>query len=264
MPINLHQVSSYIKHFFSAKRNGHGIHSPFAYQLCEEVFYNTHVFYDFKQLNAIRSGLLMNETVLQIKDFGAGSKTFKSNSRQIKDIATKGISTSLQSELLYKLMNFLKCQSAVELGTSLGLNTLYLAKVNKEASIISIEGSKELFEFAQQLATKSGSKNIQFINGVFEEAFPKVLNDLKRLDLLYVDGNHTYEATLNYFKQALEKKQNDSVFIFDDIYWSKDMTRAWKEIKDHPSVKLSIDTFYFGMVFFKEEFKEKVDLRFYL
>jgi len=91
-----------------------------------------------------------------------------------------------------------------------------------------------------------------------------VLDELTTVDLLYLDGNHTYAATKDYFTMALEKKNNASVFIFDDIYWSKGMTEAWNEIKKHPSVTLSIDTFYFGMVFFKEEIKEKLDLKFYL
>ena len=264
MIINAHQVKNFIRHFFTAKRNENGIHSPFAYALCEEVFYNTNTFYDFKYLDDIRDNLLTNETELEIEDFGAGSKTFKNNTRKIKDIAAKGISTKKQSEVLYKLMNFLKCSNALELGTSLGLNTLYLAKVNKENTLISIEGSKELFTFASNLAEKNRAPNIRFIHSVFKDALPLVLDELTTVDLLYLDGNHTYAATKDYFTMALEKKNNASVFIFDDIYWSKGMTEAWNEIKKHPSVTLSIDTFYFGMVFFKEEIKEKLDLKFYL
>jgi predicted O-methyltransferase YrrM len=264
MTINLHQIKHFIKHFFTAKRKGHGIHSPFAYQLCEDVFYNTNTFYDFKILNDLRKTLLANELEIEIEDFGAGSKTFKTNKRKIKEIAEKGISTRDQSELLYKLINFLKCKNVIELGTSLGLNTLYLAKANKEATISSIEGSLSLFDFAAQLAKKNGVQNARFIHSVFDVALPEIFHEMKWLDLFYVDGNHTYAATCHYFKMALEKKHPDSVFIFDDIYWSKDMTRAWEEIKQHPSVSLSIDTFYFGMVFFKEEIKEKVDLKFYL
>ena len=264
MTINGHQVKYFIKHFFSAKRNGHGIHSPFAYQLCEEVFYNSEAFYDFKPLSALRNTLLANETEIKIEDFGAGSKTFKSNRRKVKDIAAKGISTTQQSELLYRLMNFLKCRNAIELGTSLGLNTLYMARVNKNTPVISIEGSRELFEFAEKLAKNQKVNNIQFMHSVFEEGFPKALNTLQELDLLYIDGNHTCEATLHYFELALAKKHKDSVFIFDDIYWSPGMTEAWEKIKKHPDVSLSIDTFYSGLVFFKEEFKEKVDLKFYI
>lgn len=264
MTINLHQLKYYLKHFVLAKRNGHGIHSPFAYRLCEEVFYNNELFHDFEELSGIRGELLENETILEIQDFGAGSKTFRTNNRKVKDIALKGISSEHQSELLYRLMNFLNCRNALELGTSLGLNTLYLAKVRKDATIISIEGSRALYEFAGGLSKKNEVNNIRFLNGTFEKALPEVLAGLAQLDLLYIDGNHTYEATLDYFHQALLKKHSGSVFIFDDIYWSPGMTKAWEEVKKHSSVKLSIDTFHFGMLFFKEEIKEKVDLRFYL
>lgn len=264
MPINLHQIKQFIRHFLTAKRNGHGIHSPFAYQLCEEVFYNELSFYDFISLSTVRNELLNHQESLEVEDYGAGSKTFKTTVRKIKDIAKQGISSQKQSELLYKLMNYLHCANVVELGTSLGLNTLYMARVNKNATVISIEGSKALYDFASQLALKNKVNNIRFINARFEDAFPQLLQEIDKLDVLYVDGNHTYEATLSYFKQALEKRHKHSVFIFDDIYWSKGMTRAWEEIKKYPAVSLSIDTFYFGIVFFKEELKEKVDLSLYV
>lgn len=264
MAINFHQVKNYIKHYFVAKRSGHGVHSPFAYQLCEEVFYNNNHFYDFDELKKIRTSLLNDATELLIEDLGAGSKTFNSNKRKINAIAKKGISNAKQSEILYKLINFLNCNTSFELGTSIGLNTLYMAKANKNGKTVSIEGSKSLAEFASSLAKKNNIHNIEFINSHFDRALPVLFTKINSLDLLYVDGNHTYEATLNYFKLALEKKQNSSVFIFDDIYWSPQMTKAWKEIQKHPSVTLSIDTFYFGLVFFKEEVKEKIDLKFYL
>jgi hypothetical protein len=124
MTINFHQIKNFLHHFFTAKRNGHGVHSPFAYQLCEEVFYNKNKFYCFEELNAIRNLLLTNETELTVEDFGAGSKTFDSDKRKINALAKSGISTNKQSEILFKLLNFLNCKSSIELGTSLGLNTL--------------------------------------------------------------------------------------------------------------------------------------------
>lgn len=262
--MNNHQILSFIKHFFVAKRNGHGVHSPFAYKLCEDVFYNTYPYSAFEDLKKIRQELLSNNQKIEIEDFGAGSKTFKSNVRKIKDIAKKGISPSLQSQILYRLFNFLKCRNGIELGSSIGLNALYLSKVNKNAAIISIEGSQSLYAFAKQLAANNNGTNIEFIHAKFDDAFPKILEKLATIDFLYIDGNHTYAATLNYFNLALSKTNKESVMVFDDIYWSEEMTKAWNEIKNHPSVTLSIDTFYFGLIFFKEEFKEKINLKLYL
>lgn len=261
---NFHQATYFIKHYFTAKRNGHGVHSPFAYQLCEEVFYNTNYFYDFDTLKKIREVLLKDATEIDMVDLGAGSKTFTSDKRKISDISKKGISTVKQSELIYKLINFLNCNTSIELGTSIGLNTLYMALANKNGKLKSIEGSKDLFDFASELAKKNNVNNIEFINSNFNTSLPDILENLNSLDLIYIDGNHTYEATLNYFKLALKKKHNNSVFIFDDIYWSPEMTKAWQEIQKHVAVTLSIDAFYFGMLFFKEEVKEKVELKFYI
>ncbi|MGZ4089559.1 MAG: class I SAM-dependent methyltransferase [Bacteroidia bacterium] len=261
MGINLHQIKSYIKHFFTATRKGHNVHSPFVYALCEEVFYNKGTFYDFEKLDKVREGLLKDNTELRIEDFGAGSKSFKSDTRRVCDIAASGISTKKQSETIYKLINFLKSENIVELGTSLGLTTLYLSRANKTAQVYSIEGSKELAAFSTALLQNNEAKNATVINGKFEDELPKVLDKISPLDLFYIDGNHTYEATLNYFEMALSKKANTSVFIFDDIYWSEGMTRAWQEIKKHSSVTLSIDAFYFGFIFFKPEVKEKIDVK---
>jgi len=264
LSFNFHQIFNFIKHSFSAKRGGHNVHSPFVYQLCEEVFYNTNGFYDFKTLNDLRDNLLKNKKKLQIQDFGAGSKTFKTNIRSIKKLAKQGISSQLQSELFYKLINFLNCKISVELGTSIGLNTQYLANANKNGSIYTFEGSGELSNFAKKLAQENNCNNITFINKKFDEALPAFFKEHNSLDFFYVDGNHTFKATLNYFNLALRYKTNNTVFVFDDIYWSQEMTRAWEEIKKNKDVTLTIDTFYFGLVFFKTEFKEKVDLKLYL
>ena len=262
--INLHLAFSYIKHFFTAKRNGHGVHSPFAFELCEEVFYNKNSFYDFEELKITRIALCENRKKIEVTDFGAGSKKFKSSQRRIKDIAINGISTSLQSELFYKLINYLKFNTCIELGTSLGLNTLYFAKANRLNQIITVEGSKTLSDFAIELAKKHGVDTIHFITGKFDEILPNLLSTVKSPFLLYIDGNHSYEATMRYFNMAMAKIDNNSVIIFDDIYWSEGMTRAWEEIKKNPAITLSIDAFYFGMVFFRTEVREKIELKIYL
>ena len=262
--INPHQILQFVRHFFSAKRNGHGIHSPYAYALCEEVFYNEHSFYDFELLKKIREELMRNSLEVETGGFGAGSKTFQSNKRKVKDIAQRGISSFKQSELLYKLVNYLTCNTCIELGTSLGLITVYLAKANTSGRVISVEGSEALFNLAKGLARESDTNNIQFINADFDTALPELLNEFEKIDFLYIDGNHTYEATWRYFLLALPKLHPGSVVIFDDIYWSEGMTEVWKKIKGHPSVTLSIDTFYLGLIFFREELKEKTDLKIYL
>lgn len=264
MNSKLPQIVSYIKHYFKAHRKGHGVHSPFAYRLCEEVFYNKHPFYAFEQLKTTRKKLLKDEQTINMEDFGVGSQVFKSKQRKINAIARHGISSRQQSELIFRLMNFMHSEKALELGTSLGLNTLYMASTNANTQVISVDACNDLINYAEQLAKKNKIKNIKFVNAKFEEALPIIISQSPDIDFVYIDGNHSYEASLHYFNALLKISGNNSVFVFDDIYWSEGMTKAWQEIKAHPKVKLSIDTFYTGFVFFKDELKEKLDYRFFI
>ncbi len=261
MNLNLYLIKHYIRHFFQAHRKGHGIHSPFAYQLCEEVFYNTHPFYELKRLRDLRQSLGKNNTVLTVEDFGAGSKVFKSNERVVNQLVKSGTSSVKQSEILYRLSNFLNAKTSLELGSSIGLNALYLATVNSSHKVVSIEGSAELAAFASKLAKDHHCSNLEIKHAKFDEILPTLLPQLQSIDLLYIDGNHTYEATMRYLQLALPYMSKTGVVVLDDIYWSQGMTKAWKEACELPQVTLSIDGFYFGMLFFREEILEKVNLK---
>jgi predicted O-methyltransferase YrrM len=258
----LHALIYYARHLLSAKRKGHGVHSPFAYRLCEEVFYNDDPHYHFPQLEKLRARLSEDHTKVQVEDHGAGSRRMSGRDRTISDIIRNGISGRRQSETLYRLVNFIGAGHTLELGSSVGINALYLALANSKGNVVTIEGSSRLAEIASGLAAEMKANNLSVICAKFDEALPAVLQKLPQLDLLYIDGNHTYEATLRYFNQCLAKKHNLSVFVIDDIYWSREMTRAWREIRENPEVRLTIDTFYRGYVFFTPDPREKMNLKF--
>lgn len=262
--INSWQIKHYIKHWFTANRKGHGVHSPFVYDLVENVFSNTFEFYAFNELNKTRKQLQLNDAELEVTDLGAGSKKFSSNKRKISDIAKYGISSKKQSEIYFKLINYLKCECIIELGTSIGLNTLYLHEAAPLARVYTLEGSSQIAHFAKRLFTEKKIDTINLIEGNFKDTLPELLKGITRFDLLYIDGDHTYESTIHYFEMALQKKHARSVIIFDDIYWSEGMTKAWEEIKQYKEVKASIDCFYFGMIFFREEFKQKEHFKLYI
>jgi len=250
-------IQHYIRHFFTSKRKGHGVHSPFVYALVENVFNNANDFYAFEKLKTIRRTLLKDNTELAITDFGAGSKKLNASIRKVKDIAQHGISSNQQSEILFKLINYLQCKVIIELGSSIGLNTMYLSGATNTCTVHTIEGSENLFSFSSKLFKQNEQTNIQSYLGNFDDVLPKILSSISSFDLLYIDGNHTLEATLLYFNLALKKRSNQSVIVLDDIYWSEEMTKAWETIKANDNVPLTIDCFYFGLVFFKEEFKQK-------
>ena len=253
----LNNINSYFKYRLNA-RSAHGVHSPFVYKFITELLENFNEdYYQFKELGEVRKSLLKNNSILEITDLGAGSKVFKDNKRKVSDLVRYGTSKKIFSDLYFKLVNFTNSQFIVDLGTSIGLNTLYLAKANSEATVYTLEGCPELAKFSKNLFEKQNAKNIFLIKDSFENSFPKLLKEIPKLDLLFVDGDHTYTSTLKYFKMAQEKKHHHSVFVFDDINWNDEMKKAWHEIKDHPEVTLSLDLFSVGIIFFRKEQKEK-------
>ncbi len=253
--MNVKLIVDYINYRLTAATE-HDLHSPFLYDFYMQLIQNDYNYYDFDILKEWRGKLLENSNEIEIQDFGAGSKKL-SNRRIIKDIVKNSNASKKQAEFFYRLINKFNPQSVIELGTSLGLTTLYLAIPSKKITVYTIEGCKNTHAFANEFFKLVGVKNITSICGVFDDEFPKLINQLGKLDMLYIDGNHTYEATLKYFKLALSKIHSNSILIFDDINWSKGMQRAWKEVCRHPDVKISLDFFHFGMVFFREEHKAK-------
>lgn len=255
--INGWQIRNYAKHWLTAKRKGHGIHSPFVYDLIENVLSSKLQFYAFEGLETLRRSFLKNNTELSINDLGAGSKKLNTKNRKIGAIAKHGISSARQSQIYFKLINYAKSETIIELGTSIGLNAIYFSKANPKAKIYTIEGDEQLYDFSKNLFKGNNCTNIESILGNFDVVLPQIFKNIHSFDLFYIDGNHTYEATLNYFKMALLKRNKGSIIIIDDIYWSKEMTKAWEQIKRDEEVKLTIDCFYFGLIFFKEEIKQK-------
>lgn len=123
----------------------------------------------------------------------------------------------------------------------------------KDARIITIEGAPEVYKQANKTFEKLSISNIDARCGTFDEVLPNLLSELKQLDLVYIDGNHSEEATLRYFNMVKPLLHNNSLVVFDDIYWSKGMTRAWEAIKADPGVQVTVDLFFLGLVFFRQE-----------
>jgi predicted O-methyltransferase YrrM len=255
------RVIAYMRHVLTATRKGHSVHSPFAFALCEEVFYNTLPFYDFEKFAHLRKKILKDQRILQVEDLGAGSSVLKGKERKVADIAAMGISTHRQSEILYRLVHYLGATNVIELGTSIGLNTLYLAKAASRGRVYTVEGAASLSSYAAALAGVANQENIDFINQPFDVALPALLTNNGPPDLVYIDGNHTYNATMKYYAMIREARKDSTVIVLDDIYWNEEMTRAWKEILADKTITLSIDGFVFGLLFFRKEIKERVRLK---
>lgn len=249
-------AKKYFHYYFTAYNGkGHGMHSPFVFQFILHVLNNKSRYQIPTEIEDLRKELLHDNRVLQIDDLGAGSRTASTKQRSVQQIAQSALKSKKYAQLLFRLVKHYRPKTILELGTSLGITTAYLSKANPAASIISIEGSKAVADVAQENFNKLGLKNIELLQGNFDDLLPSVINHLSSIDLAYVDGNHRYGPTINYFHQLLPKTNNDTILIFDDIHWSEEMEKAWAEIKAHPAVQCTVDVFFLGFVFFRSEFK---------
>lgn len=241
---------AYIK-FWLRSKNQHGVHSPFVYDLVTKCFYDHKQKPIYAKLKAYRAALLENKSTINVTDLGAGSHVTKENTRVIAKIAKGAGTTPSRSKLFYRLVSYFQFNTILELGTSLGIATYTMSLANPKAKITTIEGCPNISEFTKTNLKKHNISNVTVLTGDFSEAIKPLVNNT--YDFIYFDGNHQKEATLHYFETLLQTANNNSVFVFDDIYWSKGMTEAWETVIKHPKVTVSIDTFFWGIVFFRKE-----------
>ena len=248
----------YLSYYLTAANGkGHGIHSPFVFDFITKVLNNRTKYEDYSKVEDVRKELLKNQTILTIEDHGAGSSSSASKERSVSSIASRAVKSKKYAQLLYRVVKYFQPDSIIELGTSLGVTTSYFALATPGAKVFTLEGATGVANIARKNFATLQLQNVKLIEGNFDYTLPSVLYHLPSVDLAFVDGNHRREPTENYFHWLLEKAKTGSIFIFDDIHWSKGMEQAWEHIKTHPAVRCSIDLFFFGIIFFRQEFKEK-------
>ncbi|MGI9530298.1 O-methyltransferase, partial [Lutimonas sp.] len=245
----LHSIQAYFKYLIASK-NQYGVHSPFLFDYLTKGLMQD-------QLIPIDKAVLFRKNVrsdrreIQVTDFGAGSKIFKDGHRQISKIAATAGMTSKRGTLLAKTTSYFKPKNILEIGTSLGISTAFMHVGAPNAKITTLEGCPSTATIAKEYFDNCDFKNIEVVTGEFNSTLDGVLKN-KNYDLIFFDGNHQKQPTLDYFKKCLTAAHESSVFIFDDIHWSKEMESAWEEIKNHPKVTLTADTFKWGLVFFSK------------
>lgn len=255
----IHHFKSYLK-FLLASTNRHGVHSPFVYDIVSQCFYDSKKYPEYRLLHEFRKQLYADHSIIEITDFGAGSRVFTSNRRKISAIARNAGITSKRQRLLFRLVQYFQSEAVLELGTSLGLAAAAMALGTPNTNVITVEGCPATAGRAKEQFDRFGLDNIDLQISRFEDFF-KTLSP-GNFDLVYIDGNHDKTNTLAYFEALLPHLNNDSVVLFDDINWSTSMQEAWCLIRNHKQVTVSIDTFYWGLVFFrKEQEKEHFKIR---
>lgn len=257
MSLQWQLAKKYLRYYFSAGTR-HDVHSPFVFTLVEEVLRDRKQPPAFAEIEQLRKTLLQSKETIQVTDLGAGSLMNAGTTRHISDITRHAAKPPKFGQLFYRLVKYFQPQYMLELGTSMGISTAYMAKAaNPGATLYTIEGCPNIAAKAGQNFAALQLDNIHQEVGNFDTVLPALLPSLPRLDYVYIDGNHRSAPTLQYFEQCLEKAHEGSLFIFDDIHWTPDMEAAWHQIQAHPRVTFTIDLFFIGLVFFRPDMKEK-------
>jgi predicted O-methyltransferase YrrM len=252
----------YLGHYLAAGNGrGHGIHSPFVFDFIKQVLNDRKEYACYRPIESRRERLLKEGRTIEVEDFGAGSSVLKSNRRKVADIARHSLKPRKYAQLLHRIVRHYQPASVLELGTSLGITTAYLAAGNEKATVHTAEGSAAIAAIAQEGFDELGISNIRTVTGNFSNTLPDLLARGLRPDMAFIDGNHRKAPTLQYFEWLLPQMGPDSFIVFDDIHWSREMEAAWEQIRRHGRVTLSIDLFFIGLVFFNPNFREKQDFR---
>lgn len=247
----LAQAARYVRYCFHAG-TAHGLHAPFVYDLYTLAIRHTGTFEAYDRIEVRRALLLRDRRPLRVTDFGAGSLTGASPTRPVARVARLAAKPARYGQLLFRLVNYLQPRRVLELGTSLGLTTAYLATADSRAQVLTLEGDPASAAIARETWEQLRLRNITLLEGEFDTTLAPAIEALgRRLDFVFFDGNHRFAPTLAYVRHCLPFRHDATVFILDDIHWSAEMERAWEAVKALPEVTLTIDLFAFGLVFFR-------------
>lgn len=252
-------VLNYLIYFFTSD-NEHGVHSPFVYNLITNVINSRKNKPFYHEIELLRTKMLKSKAMVEIQAIGASKFSGKI---PLKTLVKRSSKQAKYAELLERLCAYIQPEFAIEIGSSVGISTIYQAAGIHNGVLYALEGNPDSAKIARHNIENVGLQNIQIIEGLFESTLPQVLQALPRVDYVFFDGNHQLEATLQYFELCLQKAHTNSVFVFDDIRWSDDMLLAWNKIRNHSAVQVTVDLYSMGIVFFrKEQEKEHFTIRF--
>ena len=248
----MYQLLAYLRYWLRSG-NAHGLHSPFVYELYTTVICHDGEYAAYERIEKRRQELLTSRDSIQVVDFGAGSQVAGGPRRRVRDVARHAAKPPRLAQLLFRLVNYFQPATTLELGTSLGLTTAYLAAADSRHRVVTFEGCPNTAALAGESFEQLKLQNIELIAGNLDTTLLATLAGLGQpLDFVFFDGNHRYEPTLRYFEQCLACAYEGSVFVLDDIHWSAEMERAWEAVKAHPAVTVTVDLFYVGLVFFRK------------
>ena len=269
MKDKLHRIWSYVRHVLTAwNTTGEGIHSPYLFEIVRFIMRDENTFYCFADIERRREMLEACTDVLDVVDYGSrGSQSGTHIQRRVCDIAKGHLESPKVGQLLFRLIHFMghhdqRPLHILELGTSLGITTAYLALPDSRNSVLTMEGSGEVLRVAKGVWKALRIENIDWREGNIDDTLPcaddtlfkcaRVKQDessYEKWDLVFVDANHIYEATKRYVDFLLPLMTEKGIIAVDDIHYSQEMEQAWKALQQDPRVTTSMDLYHLGLLF---------------
>lgn len=280
----------YLRHLFCLRhRKGYGIHSPYLFELTNGVIFNASGIHVPGEVNHLHRELRRDRSLITAAgpaaddpalagpvtaspttaegpgtpDPGAGSKIDHAEMRSVRSFVRNSSVSPRYGALLYRITRWFGPELMLELGTGLGVSTLYLAAGAPEVPLHTIEGNRDRAEFSSRLIKRCGLFAVKVHVGEIAEELERIPGKKGKRFLAFVDGNHRYEPTVNYVRKLVQLAGEEVVIVMDDIYWSKGMNRAWKEVLSWPEVRVGIDLFHTGILLLRKDLaKTRLKMKF--
>lgn len=246
-------IFTYVAYLFKSKSR-YKTHSPFVFDFINDVLRDKTDYPKYYGLHKYRKKLSRSSSFVETVDFGsgAGKMEYRTFNAKVGKLAKQRTHPRKRLELLFRLSQYFKPAQMLEIGTAVGFSGLYLKRGFSQGKLTTMEGCAGLAHIASKGFRVFHFDDVEIIIGNFDTLLTPTLEKLNTLDMVFFDGNHQEEPTVNYFEQCMAKSNENSVFMFDDIHWSPGMSRAWKKIKNDPRVAFTIDIYWLGLVFFKK------------
>lgn len=243
------QLKSYFNHWLDAV-DEHSIHSPYFFDFYKKVIKMDRTDHpEFSAYEDLRNKLLVNPLEVTMVDLGARSPHFDKNTRTLSQIASTSLSPASYCRLYNRIIHYIDATQVVELGTSMGITTLYLAP-KENVQVTTFEGNSSMINVALTNFEYFDKKNIDLIEGNIDIRLSEFLLNPRKIHFVLMDANHRYEPTIRYFNLLSRRMADKGVMVIDDIYYSEEMHRAWRELCHHQLVYGTVDLFRCGLLFF--------------
>lgn len=251
-----YRASAFIRFLLKSKTK-HDAHSPYLFKFIEEVFESKDSPTQISELLLFKKKLLKNNLPIHVFDFGTGSEKYPEYTTSIRNQAKRSLKSDKEVHLFNRLTHWFKPQIVIELGTSFGITTMAIAKASPDGIIYTLEGCPNTSGIAKSAFNQFQCTNINLVTGNINDTLNLVLSDLTHVDLAFIDANHNFKNTLEYYFKIKPLLNRNSLIIFDDIHWSKGLNRAWNEIILDDDIRLSVETWNLGFAFLNPDLSKQ-------